>query len=198
MDDSCEICELNNTSSCCTSWNGLGFLSTIKEKKQEVKKIDCCFIPSTQASLYLKLATNQTLYDKFSVWWWGHLTSETNFASFVSPGHGGAEGWTGSVGGGCCSALVALRSLYSQWQPYCFHSCSSAVICYSSINLFPPAAAFLDAERSRRLPSHPKEILGCVDNCFTDSWSHGHMQRDLLGLAMNLASVRDTAASAVK
>lgn len=100
--------------------------------------------------------------------------TEINFASFVSARHKGTKGWTGSVGKWCCSALVALWSLYSQWQPSCFHSCSSAVLCCFSINLFPPAATFLDVKHSRRLWAHPGDIL--------DSWSHGHSKGSSWGL----------------
>lgn len=100
----------------------MAWVSSAPLKKQEVKKIDCCFIPYTQASPYLRLATNLTLYDELSarVRAFSLMATKTNFASFASPRHGGAEGWAGSVGRGCCSALVALRNLYSQWQPYCF------------------------------------------------------------------------------
>lgn len=117
MDDSCEICELNNTSSCCTSWNGLGFLSTGTEKKQEVKRIHCCFIPARQASPYLRLTTNQTCSRELSVQGWVPLASATSLASFVSPEHGRAGGWTGPMWGGGCSALGALGSLCSFLLP---------------------------------------------------------------------------------
>lgn len=95
MDDSCEMCELSNTSSCCTSSNGLALLSTIKKQKQEVekKKKDCCFIPPTQASPYLRLATNQTLCHELSARAFSLKAAEAKFASFTSPGHGGADGW---------------------------------------------------------------------------------------------------------
>ena len=121
-------------------------------------------------SIYASVTISQARNKPDPLWWalcarvraFSCVATEAIFAFFVCPGHRGAESWAGSIGRGCCSALVAQWRLSSQWQPCCFHSCSSVVICYSSSNLFPPAAAFLDVQHSRRLPSHPKEILGCV------------------------------------
>lgn len=92
------------------------------------------------------------------------MATETNFASFCF-----------------CRAWRALRVGQDLWEEDAAQhwwpceafthsgkptasSCSSAVICCSSVNLFPPAAAFLDVEHSRRLPSHPKCILRCADS----------------------------------
>ena len=87
------------------------------QKRNEVKRIHCCFIPARQASPYLRLATNQTCSRELSVQGRGPLTSATSLASFVPPERGGAGGWTGPMGGGGCSALGALGSLCSLLLP---------------------------------------------------------------------------------